>query len=407
MGINEFTLAVVFVTTFFVFHLIYFNKKMGSNAKYFLFLSAITAIILTESYHYQYHVTWEHGFLELAQICIIIFIVLLVISFLIQYFSKNYEINISCPKYQYILCAFFLIYFVSGLFFSGHYDFAVINQGTKDLLNGHLYVRYYEFAGHNYPYPPIFPIFSLLFYLLPLKDIYCMRLALSFAQILLLHAIYKICMLKETKYGHVPFFLIATNPINYYFISIHTQFDCLCIALLLYSMYFFHKKRYIFSSVFFALSIATKYFPILFFPYFLLSLKKIENSKKAFKYSIFVISLVILIYIPFFLIDGFKNVTNGIIFESLTRNPAGFSIPSIFFRIDQNFAILSALFPIIYVIFTINMIKKSKYSSDFFSKEHNKILIQILAIFFIFSKSLHIQYFIWVMPFYYFNLKRL
>ncbi len=402
--LDEFILACIIICLIYSIHIIYFFQKVGLKKFYLFFINLTTAGALTETYHHQYKVSWENDIFQLLKISISLFLILSLINILIYYlyyYKRSFSLKYKYPKYQLILLAFFVFYFISGLFFSENYVFKVINQGTKDLISsGHLYSRFYDFASHKYPYPPVFPLFSSLFYILPLKDIYCMRLALSTSQIILLYSIYKLSENMFPKFKYSIMILIGTNPIFTYFVVVHTQFDSLCIAFFIFSLYNLSQNKYISSSIFLGVSIATKYFPALFIYFILVFIyKNTKNIKLVFGYLSMSILTICLIYFPFLIIDGFNDAFDGFFYVTIQRDPVGFSLTSMFFRINQNFSYLSLFLPISYVVYAGYVYKISEKMDI---KKLNLYFINSLSIFYLFSKSLHFQYFVWFFVFYLF-----
>ena len=77
---NEFTRAIILVFAIYIVHLIYFIQKIGPKISYMSFISITTAGCLTQTYHSQYHVTWEHDLQKLLTTTLIILLVLLCIK---------------------------------------------------------------------------------------------------------------------------------------------------------------------------------------------------------------------------------------------------------------------------------------------------------------------------------------
>ena len=128
--------------------------------------------------------------------------------------------------------------------------------------------------------------------------------------------------------------------------------------------------------------------------------------KIAVKFFITGFLTILAIYIPFLIADGHENILDGIKFESTDRDPAGLSLTSIFYRIDESFVYLSILFPTIYIIYAVYESKQIKNTNGSFLDVMCPIFMKTLTIFYLFSKSLHIQYFLWVLPFYFFHIIR-
>ena len=102
------------------------------------------------------------------------------------------------------------------------------------------------------------------------------------------------------------------SPIVIYTTYIHGQIDILPISLLIISLLFIKKEKFIFSGILFALSVITKFSMLIAFPFICIYLIKRRGLGKHF--IRFVISFFVIIFIlfaPYFYSFGFMKMVLG------------------------------------------------------------------------------------------------
>src|SRR3989344_1227163 len=73
------------------------------------------------------------------------------------------------------------------------------------------------------------------------------------------------------------------NPITIYIIYGLSNFDIIPVLFSLLSLLFFNKQKYFTCGIFLGLGIATKLFPIIYLPFFIMVFIRDKNNKKAIR----------------------------------------------------------------------------------------------------------------------------
>lgn len=140
-----------------------------------------------------------------------------------------------------------------------------------------------------------FPYHALLLYILSsftfLSNITGLdlffKLPLLIADVSILLILYKIFPNKKQNI----FIYYFLNPIIIYSIYIHGQLDIIPTALFMLAVYYLIKNKYLFSSVFLACALATKFHLIVALPFIIFYLYKTNNIKKIFSYLLLAIGI--------------------------------------------------------------------------------------------------------------------
>lgn len=194
---------------------------------------------------------------------------------------------------------------------------------------------------------------------------------------------------------------ISNRKTSYLFIlapavlySLFRNWDIWALALMLYSILSFEKKKYTLSAWMLSLSIATKFFPVvLLLPIAIILFRKKQLST-FFKYSATVLYSWILINLPFALIDfkGWayfyefsykRGLGSASIYEIVSILVPTITFSSVYFYIF-NIGIFSLL---IFYMFKIKEIPTLAESSFF-----------VIFAFILFTKQYSMQYVIWLAP---------
>ena len=199
-----------------------------------------------------------------------------------------------------------------------------------------------------FPYPALMlwlvglPYYSLLFVInnsaefAPFLSVFALRISVLIADfaILLIFARW----LKYSSQKLLIFYWIS--PVLIYINYIHGQLDCIPIAILLASLYFLFKEKFIIASIILAAAVACKTNIILAVPFFFIFLfaKKVRFEKLSFCALVF-LSTFLLINSPYIDSEGFLNMVflnskqNQIfdVFYSFTPDKLFYFIPAIYF----------------------------------------------------------------------------
>lgn len=98
------------------------------------------------------------------------------------------------------------------------------------------------------------------------------------------------------------------NPIIIYAIYIHSQLDIIPTVILVWSIYFLVSKRYLYSSVFLGLALATKFHIIVALPLIVFYLYKTTNLRNIGKYMFISLSIFLIFDLPFMFTEGFQQM---------------------------------------------------------------------------------------------------
>ena len=123
------------------------------------------------------------------------------------------------------------------------------------------------------------------------------RITAAFQIVLLSICAYLVFKLSQKKYSY--YFMLA--PAVLY--SLNRNWDIWAMAAMLLSIYLFEKKRFQLSAILLAVSIATKFFPIVLMLPIMVILLRNRQISIFIKYSLTTLSTWLIINLPFALID--------------------------------------------------------------------------------------------------------
>jgi uncharacterized membrane protein len=123
------------------------------------------------------------------------------------------------------------------------------------------------------------------------------RITAVFQIVLLAISAYLIFKLAGKKYG---FYFVLAPAVLY---SLNRNWDIWAIAAMLFAIYLFEKKRFELSAILLAVSIATKFFPVVLLLPILIILLKDRQPKLFIKYCCVTLTSWVIINLPFMLIN--------------------------------------------------------------------------------------------------------
>ncbi len=163
------------------------------------------------------------------------------------------------------------------------------------------------------------------------------------------------------------------NPFVFYLIYILGNFDIVPAALVLLSYFLLTNNKYHLSALTLGISVAIKFYPLLFFPFFLLSLK--SSYKNMIIYLLYFLIVPIVSTLPFL---GDKYLLSSFIGSGLTQ------------KLFQLTVFYIPLFPAVYIFLLVRYLI------------NRQTLIKSLCflfLLFVSTVSFHPQWLIWFLPF--------
>lgn len=193
-------------------------------------------------------------------------------------------------------CLFSFIWLLKALFLGYYPDFSGYYFGSKYLLTG---LNPYLGGGSlftSYVYPPIVLLFFLPFTILTFQTAEIIWTILSL--VFLLVSLKLLSSMLDIKFfSRLNLFLMSlvfiSFPIKFSFGM--GQINLFVLCLLVFSLWFFKRKKEFLSGVFLGLSLAIKLFPLLLPVYFLFQLKKkvLLGLFVSFLISVFLVLIII------------------------------------------------------------------------------------------------------------------
>jgi len=144
-------------------------------------------------------------------------------------------------------------------------------------------------------YPPLAQVAFVLGYLISgdALNVWGIKLVYLVCEIFTLIFLFKLLRLKKVNPGYIILYAWMPVPVMEYFINAHI--DVIGITFLILFLYYLEKEKFNLSAVFFALSVLSKFYPLMLFP---LLIKK-TGIKKLFPFTAIFLMVIILFYIPF------------------------------------------------------------------------------------------------------------
>lgn len=259
-------------------------------------------------------------------------------------------------------------------------------------MNNALYLK---MNSPNYysVYPPvlqfIFFISSKLSFSSNYGAIIVLRVVILLAEIGSYFFLRKIISLLKLPKNRILIYLL--NPLVIIEISGNLHFEGVMLFFIVSSFYFLLANNIIFSSILFSLAVSTKLLPLVLLP---LIIKKV-GLKKGFIYSLLVLMLISVLFLPFINQELISNIGTsvGLYFQKFEFNASIYYLARwVGFQISgyNEIAIIGKLFPIISfaLIMFISFKSKLKQSDKIFFES----ALTILFVYYLFSLIIHPWY---------------
>ena len=288
-----------------------------------------------------------------------------------------------------ILISTFILYFAVSYLSSSvpNVDSQSYNVIGVLTLNGK--TIYPDPAISRHPYLPLFLYFEALtqtfsnFTKIP--QIFIIKIILSFFHLL---SVYSIYLLSKRNMRIV--LLYAMNPISLLIIAFHGQFDIIPITLILFSILTLQNKQFVRTLLLLSLAITIKTWPILFVVPFLKRIKP-----KFYMYICIFPVFSILLYSVLFNTSIISILRVLIVYQGV-GGIWGFGTIFSYFSAHR-FILLGykAIFVVGLLIFSYRQ-KKSRIIEELFD---------LLLLFFLFTPGFGIQWFLWLIPYFFLSKK--
>lgn len=301
------------------------------------------------------------------------------------------HVHYSCMKklFPTLLIAFFLysaVIYLSASFVN--YDTQSYNVIGVLTLNG--ISIYPDPAISRHPYLPFFLFLEtgalLLARLIHVPQIIILKCIFTLFHLFSVYTIYHLAK-KSLRLT----FLYAINPISLLIIAFHGQFDIIPLTLILYSILLLSEKKYSQIMLLLGLAFTAKTWPILFVMPFL------KRIPKKFWFLFCIPPLMfLLIYMALFFSTSFISVARVLVVYQGVGGIWGFGkVLSLF---DADKLVLFA-YKMIFVVglFLYSILQKKRQLIE--------ELVELLLAFFIFTPGFGIQWFIWLVPFFFLSKK--
>lgn len=181
---------------------------------------------------------------------------------------------------------------------------------------------------------------------------------------------------KNKKLKQKAFLIWLFNPITIFLIYAYSSFDIIPVFLSLLSLYLLRKQKFIISAITLSLAICFKLYPLIFLPFWLLS---INTVKQKSTFLMAVVATLFMILVPFYSTAFFDSVLNS----GLTSGFLSLKIP-LFFGQSVSIVLLA-----VFALISLFSIKKDNLPG---------YLVSLFVIIFCFSRY-HIQWILWMLPF--------
>jgi len=259
-------------------------------------------------------------------------------------------------------------------------------------MNNALYLK---MNSPNYysVYPPILQFIFFIASKLSLSSNYgaiiILRIVILLAEIGSYFFLTKIIALLKLPKNRILIYLL--NPLVIVEISGNLHFEGVMLFFVVASFYFLLINNIIFSSILFSLAVSTKLLPLVLLP---LITKKL-GLKKGFIYSLLVLLLSSVLFLPFINQELISNIGNsvGLYFQKFEFNASIYYLARwVGFQISgyNEIAIIGKLLPIISfaLIMYISLKSKLKQSDKIFFES----ALTILFVYYLFSLIIHPWY---------------
>jgi len=173
-------------------------------------------------------------------------------------------------------------------------------QRVAQTINSQGIFALYSQTPGQYPYPPLWIWFALVAEHLDQRSVIDFSLAIRLPSItadaICIYVVWAWWRNSSQIYSWLASLLYAVNPISLIITSLHGQFDALPTLFVVIAFYTFRQRQINFSALALGLAIATKSFPVLLLPVFLIVL---PSRHLKIRYTILAMLPVALLLLPF------------------------------------------------------------------------------------------------------------
>jgi len=402
MSINNFIKSDYLKYLFLIFLIIFVSYNFIFSSKYYLFCVLAFALIYmfifkTKLYYLD---TWVL-FFSLLGVSVIflqlnIFLIIKIISiFLILFYSYKSTFIPAISKNDFIFIIIIYMLLILGLFYLNEQN--DISTSTIDsvyyLLDGqnpYDIPEQTEIHQQHFMYPP-----GMLFVYLPLcflfGDIGYFLTNLLFFSVLLFLA-HKIIFLftRNKNLSRLGVILIFSLPLFLFESFLRWTNDMPVLFLVLFSVWLFVNEKYIFSFMVLSFAVCCKVYPIVILPIFFIILFKNKSYKKLFLSLIAFGGVFLIICFPFYLWNSLEFTHDMV--HQITRPLESWEInSSAQYLLFGGYYFIISLFVLVAFYLWVYL-KGGSYSIYF-------CISVLLFLFLFFSKTLHSNYLLFVIPF--------
>lgn len=173
------------------------------------------------------------------------------------------------------------------------------------------------------------------------------------------------------------------NPIIIYAIFIHSQLDIIPTAILIASIYYLKKNKYLTSAIILGMALATKIHIIVALPLFFFFLYKLKGIKQAALFVTISVATLFILDLPFLFSEGFNQMV-------LTN-----SKQSLLFDSYYSIGTVNILLPVASILLIyLHFFNQSKVNSDLLFFYFGILFTS--TIFFIYPAP---AWYVWIIPF--------
>ena len=197
--------------------------------------------------------------------------------------------------------------------FSSELSLSLFLPFTNEFIEGNF--NPWDFYQENNLNPEAFPYHALMLYIHLVPSF----LSSLFENIFLSNFLFKIpllisdliiyrllCLLFENKKRIIIFYFL--NPIIIYSTYIHSQLDIIPMSLLMISIYYLTRNKFILSLTFIGLALSTKLHMLAVLPLIIFYISKKYVFSKVISYSFIPFIILLLLDLPFLFNDGFQGM---------------------------------------------------------------------------------------------------
>jgi Gpi18-like mannosyltransferase len=259
-------------------------------------------------------------------------------------------------------------------------------------MNNALYLKMNSLNYYSV-YPPVLQFIFFIASKLSLSSNYgaiiILRMVILLAEIGSYFFLTKIIALLKLPKNRILIYLL--NPLVIVEISGNLHFEGVMLFFVVASFYFLLINNIIFSSILFSLAVSTKLLPLVLLP---LIIKKL-GLKKGFIYSMLVLLLSSVLFLPFINQELISNIGNsvGLYFQKFEFNASIYYLARwVGFQISgyNEIAIIGKLLPIISFVLIMYISFKSKLQQS--DKIFFESALTILFVYYLFSLIIHPWY---------------